>query len=186
MKDDNLERLFDRLQGSFDTEEPDKGHEQRFLEKLRVSRGGIAMERKSKTWWKPLAIAASIAFLCTVAVGLYQAEPSLDQKVAKISPEVSRTQFYFAGLIAEQVNELESESTPETRQIIDDTMVQLDKLESDYAKLERDLVKGGNSKLLLGAMITNFRTRIDLLQDVLNKIDRIKNLKNYNDAETIV
>ncbi len=133
-----------------------------------------------------MAIAASIALLCMVAVGLYQSEPTLDQKVAKISPEVSRTQFYFAGLIAEQVNELESESTPETRQIIDDTLWQLEKLESDYERLESDLINGGNSKLILSAMITNFRTRIDLLQAVLDKIETIKNLKNYKDAKAII
>jgi hypothetical protein len=31
-------------------------------------------------------------------------------------------------------------------------------------------------------MITNFQTRIDLLQDVLDQVENIKNLKNYNDA----
>ncbi len=40
MKKDSLEKLFDRLQGSFDTEEPNKGHEQRFLEKLRGFKRG--------------------------------------------------------------------------------------------------------------------------------------------------
>ena len=181
-----MEKLFDRPIGSFDSAEPQEGHRQRFLEKLNAPKGAVARDRKKKSGWKPLAIAASIALLCMIAVGLYESEPTLDQKVAGISPEVSRTQLYFAGLIEEQVKELESESTPGTRHIIDDTMVQLDKLESDYARLEQDLVNGGNSKLILGAMITNFRTRIDLLQDVLDKMETIKNLNNYDHAKTTI
>ena len=51
----------------------------------------------------------------------------------------------------------------------------------DYIKLEGELLNGGNSKLILSAMITNFQIRIDLLNDVLNQIETIKNLKNYND-----
>ena len=47
-------------------------------------------------------------------------------------------------------------------------------------------VNGGNGKLLLSAMITNFRTRIDLLQEVLVKIENIKNLNPYYDTETTI
>src|SRR5680860_252283 len=186
MEKESIDRLFDTLQGSFDTEAPKAGHELRFLGKLNASKGLASQEKKKKLRRKPLAIAASIALLCAVAVGLYESQPTLDQQVAEISPEASRTQFYFAGLIEEQVKALESENTPQTRQIIDDTLLQLGKLESDYARLEQDLINGGNSKLLLSAMITNFRTRIDLLQDVLNKIESIKNLKSYDDTKTII
>ncbi len=186
MEKEKLEKLFDTLQGSFDTEAPKTGHELRFLGKLNASKSLASQEKKKKLGWKPLAVAASIALLCVVAVGLYISQPTLDQKVAHISPEVSRTSFYFAGLIKEQVNALENESNPQTRRIIDDTMVQLKKLETDYARLEQDLIKGGNGKLLLSAMITNFRTRIDLLQAVLDKIESLKNLKNHDDTETTI
>jgi hypothetical protein len=76
---------------------------------------------------------------------------------------------------------LEGARTPKTKKIIDDTMVQLNKLDANYKVLEQDLLDGGNSKLILSAMITNFQTRIDLLQDVLDQVENIKNLKNYDD-----
>lgn len=186
MEKETIEKLFDTLQGSFDTEAPKKGHELRFLEKLSTSKGVAPVENRKKLGWKALTVAASIAVLCTLAVGLYKSEPSLDEQVAHISPEVSRTSFYFAGLVEEQVKVLENESTPQTQQMIDDTLLQLGKLESDYARLEQDLVNGGNGKLLLSAMITNFRTRIDLLQEVLQKIESIKNLKPYDNAENTI
>ena len=184
MEKDDIDKLFDGLQGSFDTGAPKLGHEQRFLEKLKISKNEA--NQGKRLWWRPFAIAASIALLCTLAFGVYESRPTFEEKVAEISPGVSRTQFYFASLIEEKVKALEEESTPETRRIIDDSMIQLDKLESDYAKLEQDLVDGGNSKLVLSAMITNFSTRIDLLQDVLKNIENIKKLKNSDETKTTI
>ena len=180
-KKDELEELFGRLRGGFDTEEPKAGHQERFLEKLNKSKGVVSMRPKKTTWWKPLSIAASLLLLCAVGVQLFVERPSIEQQVVEIAPEVSETQFYFASLIEEQVQELRNAKSPETEQMVDDALKQLDKLEIDYRQLERDLVNGGNSKIILNAMIINFQTRIDLLQEVLTNIEEVKNLKPYND-----
>ncbi len=182
MEKENLEKLFDNLQGTFDLEEPMEGHQERFLEKLNASKGVVGIQqRKKKSIWKPLSIAAAALALIALSIGKFSVQPTIEEQVAEISPEVSNSQFYFASLIEEQVKQLESETGPETKQIVDDTMVQLKKLELNYQQLEKDLINGGNSKFILSAMITNFQTRIDLLQEVLNQIETIKNYKNYND-----
>lgn len=186
MENENLEKLFERLQGSFDIEEPAPGHESRFLEKMNAAQGVVQIRPKRRNWWKPLSIAASFLVLCTIGFGLYSGEATTQEKVAEISPEVSKTEFYFANLIEQQVRELESKSSPETEKIIADTMTQLKKLETNYLQLEQDLLNGGNSKLILSAMITNFQTRIDLLQDVLNQIETIQTLKDYNDENITI
>ena len=36
MEKENIDKLFDKLQGAYDTEEPIGGHQQRFLEKLQA------------------------------------------------------------------------------------------------------------------------------------------------------
>ncbi|MGB3152495.1 MAG: hypothetical protein WBB27_17705 [Maribacter sp.] len=180
MEKENIEEFFKRLDGKFDTQQPERGHEQRFLEKLNTSEGSVTQTRKKVNWWKPLSIAASITLVLGVVFGQLYTEPTIDERVAKISPEVSNAQFHFASLIEEQIKELEAESSPQTQKIISDTMAQLADLKLDYNKLEQELLKGGNSKLILSAMITNFQTRIDLLNDVLNQIENIKNLKNRN------
>jgi hypothetical protein len=186
MKEENLEGLFKQLQGSFDTEEPSSGHKARFLERLTSARGVVSLKPKKIHWWKPLSIAASIAVLCAVGIGLLNNPPTLEERVAKISPEVSQSQLYFTSLIEEQVKQLESESTPKTKQMIDDTMLQLKKLETDYRALEQDLLKGRNSKLILSAMITNYQTRIDLLQEVTDKIENINESNTYNDENLTI
>ena len=187
MKEDRtIEELFKTLQGSFDTEEPAEGHQQRFLDKLSNANGVVRLAPKKRNWWRPLSIAASIILLFAVGASLYTNQPSMDEQLAKISPEASQTQFYFANLIEEQIKELENESTPETKILVDDTMAQLTKLEINYKKLEQDLINGGNSKLILSAMITNFQTRIDLLQEVMDKIENIKTFKNYDEENITI
>ena len=130
---------------------------------------------------KPLSIAASIALLGILVIGGLNSNSTTEELVTKISPEVSQSKVYFASLIEDQIKELEKESTPETKKIIKDTIFQLNKLETNYTQLEQDLINGGNSKLILSAMITNFQTRIDLLNDVLTQIETIKNLKTTQD-----
>ncbi len=187
MENDRLNILFEKLQGTFDIEEPNNDHQQLFLEKLQASKGMVSIHRKKKSWSRSLSIAASVVILCTVGIGLYNTSIyGIDQQIAEISPEASKTERYFSGLIEEQIRQLENEDTPETKKIIEDTVIQLKKLEANYIRLEQDLLNGGNSKLILRAMITNFQTRINLLKDVLGQIETIKNLKNRNDEQITI
>lgn len=182
MEKDDIKLLFERLEGTFDTENPQKGHQDRFLEKLNRSKGTVSITSKKTNWWKPLSIAASIALICVLGLQMFKSEPSIKEQVVEISPEVSKSEFYFASLIEEQVQELKNLKTPETEQLVDDTLKQLNRLEVDYNELEQALVNGGDNKLILNAMINNFQTRIDLLKEVLTTIESIKNLNYQNDA----
>ena len=175
-----LESLFENLEGSWDLQEPREGHRERFSRRLdgRAASPG----RRSALWWKPLSIAAGILLLFGIGFITLRQETSLETQVAEIAPEVSETSRHFAGLIRQQVQELELQDSPETRPLIEDTLRQLEQLEADYRKMEADLVAGGNSKLILSAMITNFQTRIDLLQDVMLEIEQIKQFKNDSNA----
>ncbi|MDF0717533.1 hypothetical protein PY092_15320 [Muricauda sp. 334s03] len=181
MNKDSLDSLFERLHGEFDVAEPQSGHQERFLEKLNQNQGTITLNKKKTSWWRPLSIAASIALVTILGYQAFGPQQSIKQQVVKIAPEVSQTEFYFANLIEEQVEVLKDEKTPETAQLVDDTLAQLQRLDKDYQTLEQDLVNGGDSKIILSAMITNFQTRIDLLKEVLSQIENIKNLKSQND-----
>ena len=181
MKEESLENLFERLQDNFDFEEPKGGHQERFLEKLNQANGVATLPRK-RTWWKPLSIAASIVVICVLGVQLINDRPTIKEQVVEIAPEASETEFYFASLIEEQVQLLKEEKSPETAKLVDDTLAKLSELEADYKILEQELINGGNSKMILNAMITNFQIRIDLLEEVLSNVETIKNLKPQDDA----
>jgi len=181
MKKENLESLFQRIQDDMDFEEPQVGHQDRFLEKLNKTNGVATLPRK-RNWWKPLSIAASIALVCVLGVQIFGNQPTIKEQVVEIAPEVSETEFYFASLIEEQVQLLKQEKSPETAKLVDDTLAKLSELETDYKILEQELINGGNSKMILNAMITNFQIRIDLLEEVLASVETIKNLKPQDDA----
>lgn len=181
---DPIETLFRELQGSLDVEHPAAGHRERFLRRLE---GGEARPaKKTQPWWRHLSVAASLVLFLAASFFLLRPGPSLEEQVAEISPEVSQTSRYFAGLVSRQVLELREMESPETLPLIEDTLRQLQLLEADYQKLEEDLVAGGNSKLILSAMIQNFQTRIDLLTEVMERIEEVKQFKNQANEDYIL
>ncbi len=178
---DNIDKLFRDLQGTFDTEEPTDGHLQRFMAKLESANSGAPRTKNKKSWWWPLSIAASLLLLCTLAYNYLDLTSTIEQQVTQISPEISNTGNYFGSLIQEKIKEMQNETTPATEKMIADTMIQLQKLDNDYKKMEQDLLNGGNSKLILSAMVNNFQMRIDLLNDILEQIEEVNTLKKYQD-----
>lgn len=186
MKEDKLEDIFKNIRDEVDFHEPTMGHQERFLEKLQAASEQKIVGRRPTSWWKPLSIAASIAVLIGLFVGNTFSDPSIDEQISKISPEVTNTEFYFANLIEQQVVLLENENSPETEDIINNTLTQLSKLDIDYQKLKQDLINGGNSQFILSAMIQNFQTRIDLLKEVQDQIEIIKTFKTQSNENLTV
>ncbi len=185
MKDEQyIEDLFKSLEGQFDTELPDPGHEERFRARLQAGQKPKGSGLSLFSLWQPYAAAAVLLVFLTLGYLVFNQQPDMDSQIAQISPEISQTNLYFTSLIEEQVKILRTEDSPLTNKVLEDALAQLKILEDDYAKMERDLVNGGNSKLILSAMITNFQTRIALLKDVQEQIEMIKNF-NTEDNENI-
>lgn len=183
-REDDIVAVFKKLEGRLDIESPLSGHQQRFLTKLKSSQHTKADATKIIRWQKPLGIAASLLFLCVIGILFLQKAPTVKEQIVKIAPEVSETEFYFANLLSEQLEQLKNEDAPETQHLIQNTLTSLKSLETDYAELEKELLKGGNSKLLLKAMIINFQTRMDLLSEVLEKIEMIKTYTPYSNENS--
>ena len=181
MNKDTIDRMFEDLSGQFDTQTPPVGHQERFLDRIRAQKKRPTA--RTRSLWAPLSMAATLLILVGLALGQFTTAPSVTEQVAKISPEIGQTQFYFSSLVEEQIKDLEARRSPKTEKIIGDTMAQMQALESDFSLLEEELINGGNSKLILSAMITNFQTRIDLLQSVMEQIEQLTTVKNITDEE---
>lgn len=176
MNKDQLDSLFERLEKEFEVEHPNLGHEQRFLEKLKAQNNQVTTHKPKLSFLKPLlAVAATVVICFSVFTALNQ-QPKLND-LASVSPELSKTQDFFTTAIAQELATLDKERTPETEALITDALKQLDILEKDYEKLKIDLTKSGNDKRVIYAMISNFQTRITILQNVLDSIEHIKELK---------
>ncbi len=182
MKNENLEEWFRQQEGCWDLAEPKQGHKARFLEKLeaRPQEKGIFNLR---FYWKPLAVAASVLLIATVMLSRKQGSSG---ELANISPKMEQTQDFFTAAITHELYEINAQRSPETKKLVDDALVKLDELERDYKKLKKDLVNSGEDKRVIHAMITNFQTRIDLLDQVMAQMEKINKLKNQNDEKQLL
>ena len=188
MKQDNLKSLFEGLKDDFDIENPDLGHQQRFLAKLQQGQDqkladNMGFPLKRNLWRPFIGIAASIALLFSVFVVMQQ-DPEIND-LASVSPEMSETQDFFTVAIAEELNKLESERSPETENLIKDALAQMSILETEYEALKLDLSESGDDNRVIYAMITNFQNRIELLQSVLENIEIVKQLKQDPNENSI-
>jgi len=186
MKEDNMEDWFaEQQEGCWDLAEPKTGHKERFMAKM-----GQKIEKKEQKkvinlhfWWKPFAVAASILFI--VMLSLTRNTGATSKELAAVSPKMEETQDFFSAAIANELFEIKERRTPENKKLIDDALNQLNILETDYTKLKKDLVKSGDDKRVIYAMITNFQTRIDLLRDVMTQLDDTEQLNTQKDEKQI-
>ena len=81
--------------------------------------------------------------------------------------------------------QLKSFKTPETAQLVNDALNQITILEQEYQQLKEDLVASGNDQRVIAAMIANFQSRINLLENVIELIEEIKHLKTNENETTI-
>ena len=168
---DNIEDIFKNLENQLDIEEPTIGHFDRFEAKLNRS-------KKSKSnvkLFSYVAVAASIILLFGVWIG--DNFSSKGMELANISTEMGETQSYFVAVIEKELETIENERDSNTEIIINDALLQINKLEKQYGSLTLELKESTEDKRIIYAMISNFQKRIDVLQNLLTQIKIIKNSK---------
>lgn len=187
MKNKDFDNLFRDL--DFDIEEPNGGHRDRFSKKLKnhKTNDDSSKGQVRNLWINILSVAASLLvvfFVISEYAGPNAA--SKNSELASISPEMKQTQDFYTGMIRQELIAMNAEKTPETEVIIKDALIQMKKLEKQYANLKSDLVASGKDNRVIHAMIQNFQQRIDLLNDVLKQIREIKTLNTQNHENTII
>tara|TARA_R110002050_G_scaffold233063_1_gene368730 strand:- start:13809 stop:14372 length:564 start_codon:yes stop_codon:yes gene_type:complete len=184
MSKDNIDNLFNRLENDFDLETPEVNHTQRFLDKLN-NQGNqkLVNNKKSLQFWRPfISIAASIALIISLFIITQQQTETRD--LASVSPEMAETEDFFIVSINDELNKLQEVSSPEAKKIIEDALDRIKTLEKDYENLKYDLNESGNDNQVIYAMISNFQNRIDILQNTLEQINIIKQLKNQSNENS--
>lgn len=172
---DNLHTLFNNIKDELDTENPSLGHKIRFLEKLNTQEKET--QKQTKVFWKPIiGIAASIAILFSVFTYVNQdyGIPDLDS----ISPEMAKTESVFNSTLQNELKKIDAEQYPEYQELIVDALFEIKVLEENYYQLIYGLKENPKNQLIISAMILNFQSRIDVLQDVMQKIEDAKKLNN--------
>ncbi len=167
-----------KTETKFDIEQPNLGHELRFLKKLETQK-----LKTNKSFWKPLlSIAASIVLIITATFTIIKNNAVTG--LASVSPEMAKTESFFTLTIANEIEKLKKQASPEHKNIINDALFQINKLENSYQNLVMDLKTNTTEERIIYAMISNFQDRIEILQSVLHQINF--NKKENTNENTII
>ena len=97
----------------------------------------------------------------------------------EINPAYAKELYHFTQLIElkqDELKQLEKENPELYKQFVSD----IDKLDSSYNVLKRELPANPNREQLLEAMIHNLQVQMDMLNQQLQIIQQIKQSKNKN------
>jgi hypothetical protein len=167
MSTNNINQLFEN-QNNWDFEEPNYGHEKRFLVKLRKR------QPKKKFNWIYFSIAASLPLIFGLFYFTYTNHKTTE---VVFSPQVQQTHDYFSSVINSELAVLKEKETPQSKVLIIDAMSQMNSLEQDYDNLKLEIERNGENKQIIYAMITNMQTRISFIKSVLDQVENINKLK---------
>lgn len=168
---DSLDELFEKARMETERIPPKAGHIDRFLFKLEA----VSTRPKKKIrWWY-----AAASVLLVIGLASLFTPVSNKADLADVSPEMQSTEQFFRQTIIAELDRLQDMPTDSvTVKLIEDALQQMKILEIEYENLRKELKLSGYDKRVVYAMIANFQQRIDLLQEVLSEIERIKNIKS--------
>ncbi len=164
-----------------------ENHQERFLKKLDKE---IPIVSKSKFNW--MRIAASVVLFIGLGFGAfkffqpqadYPTETTLTETVetktlGDISPGLKKVEDYYLASINLELSKMKF--TPETKDLFDGYLLQLDELDKEYKRLSAELTESGPSELTVNALIDNLKFRLSLLYRLR---DQLKTL-NASDGIT--
>jgi len=168
-----LDDILGGLKSKVKLVEPNSGHEKRFSQKLEK------LPKKEKVYKmlfvRKLAIAASLVAIFTAGFWYINTQ----QQPNEIKVEAAQMEYYFTNLVNNELERLEQNKNPETNAIIDEAVFKINELEGEYKELEKLFNQDINPRFILNEMLNNFQLRIDLIQDVLQQLEK-QNNNNIN------
>lgn len=155
-----------------------KNHQERFLEKLELA----LPETKSKPFnW--FSIAASVVVLLGLSYGAFTyvsntGDKSNTEQVASttktlgdVSPGLKKVEDYYLASINLELSKIKY--TPETKEVFDGYIKQLDELNKEYERLSLELTEVGPTELTINALIDNLKLRLNLLYRLKEQLQEL-------------
>jgi hypothetical protein len=195
---DNLKRFVRDNREEFDTHEPKDDLWEKICAQLPESKlieaQATQIQVPPKTGRFPFSaftqlnwrVAASVALVIGLGWTAYtvnhQYALTEQPEVALNSPSYARQVSQYTELVENKRAELRdmTESDPA---LYKEFAVELDQLERSYQNLKADLPKNPNQEVVIQAMIQNLEWQIDLLNQQLNVLQRIKQSKNNHEKD---
>ncbi|MEC3907724.1 hypothetical protein VOI54_11895 [Tamlana sp. 2201CG12-4] len=158
-------------------------HQNRFLKKLDEA---FPVKKTPKFNW--IKVAASVAVLLGLSFGAlkyFQIPSVIDDKPATIvdnqtlepitlgdiSPGLKKVEDYYLASINLELSKMAY--TPETKDLFDGYLSQLNELDKEYERLSLELTASGPSELTINALIDNLKLRLNLLYRLKSQLKEL-------------
>lgn len=163
--------------GLWDDQLPEKNHQERFEQKLNEH-----FPTSSKTSLNWLKIAASLIVVITATWFLMK--PNVSDSVAETNTNsslpIEDAEYYYKVTIDKQFEMLAAyNDSPEFNSMIEDSKELIMKLEADYKELQKELERTADYRVA-AAMISNYKSRIKILEELIQNIQYVNHLKQEN------
>ena len=170
-------------------EEMPLNHEDRFLQKLEKA----LPEKKTfnSNWMK---IAASVVLLLGLSFGAFKyfqvlvvegtnntvanSDIKKTKTLGDISPGLKKVEDYYLASINLELSKMSY--TPETKDLFDGYLVQLNELDMEYQSLSLEMTVSGPNELSVNALIDNLKLRLNLLYRLRTQLKEF----STNDGKT--
>lgn len=128
-------------------------------------------------------LAAAIIPLLFIGIWFYQYQIKHSSDLSNIDPQLAEQQIHYASLIELKRAELKLIEKEEPK-LYQEFSEEIKKMDAGFQKLKKDLPGSPNQEETVKAMIRNLRFQIDLLNQQLNIIQQINQLKKEQNNET--
>ena len=165
-----LEEKIRKNRKQYDVHEPGEGHVERFTRKLDEEFHADKPHSRRLIW----RVAAAILVLVSVSgMLLYQYTGNSSSAMAgAVNDELSLVADHYDRLAAQKLDDINNcaGSDEEAAKIDSMAKAQLDQLEKDASLLKEELDRDESNDRVYGALVTNYRTRIKILDNIITKI----------------
>jgi hypothetical protein len=169
-----------------------ENHQKRFLKKLEE-----ALPEQKQPRFNRMQIAASVVVLLGLTFGAFKYFKSQDitdmpelantktvntKTLGDISPGLKKVEDYYLASINLELSKMAY--TPETKELFDGYLMQLNELDKEYQKLSLELTESGPSELTVNALIDNLKLRLNLLYRLRTQLQEF-NTSNAHAEEVL-
>ncbi|MBR9998635.1 MAG: hypothetical protein KFF73_06680 [Cyclobacteriaceae bacterium] len=174
---DKLEKFIREKRASFDDLTPPDSTWRKINGRLDSEGRQVFLTRHM---WKAATVLLFAAVIWLMVDRQDQQDPlNLSQIETSEGIDLRQVENYYVNLIENKQHEIRNfiDVYPEAdEQLLSDVY----KLDSSYQELKKKLLQGPNEKII-DAMVINLQTRIEILNQQLNVLEHIKQLKEEND-----
>ena len=177
---DKLEKIIINNRNRFDTLEPDDEHLERLEARLNT------FNKNHNYSFAYFLRAASVTILIALSsVFIYNNLTSGNKKtLSNISPEYRDVETYYTTQVnnkINQINQINHYDTEKQKELFKEEFTNLDSL---YINLQKELKTNPNDERVINAVIHHYQMKIDILNNILNYFNNVKQTKTNKNEST--